>query len=253
MNTRIGKLILHRAYLDLKAEASQNYMGIAWWVLEPLMYMVAFYAIFEIFLQRGGPGFVGFLLCGLVFWRWFDAPVKRAGNSILGNGTLINQIYLPKLVFPLTEIAGGSLRFGIVLVLFLVFAAFYSDGPTLAWLALPALLLTQLLVIVGIGCLLSVLIPQYPDIRKFVENALLLMFYMSGIFFDTSRLGEEIQRWLNLNPMAVLIREYRNILLYGEWPNWESLAGVFVSGLILSLLGLYLLRRLDKKLAHYVN
>ena len=88
--------------MDLRAEAAQNLMGMLWWVLEPLLYLLAFYLIFEVFLERGGPGFVGFLLCGLVFWRWFDASLNRSSAALLANGRLINQIYLPKWVFPLT-------------------------------------------------------------------------------------------------------------------------------------------------------
>ncbi len=253
MKRHYFNLVLHRARLDLKAEAAQNYVGMLWWVLEPLLYLAAFYTIFEVFLQRGGPGFVGFLLCGLVFWRWFDTTAKKAGSAILGNGNLINQIYLPKWVFPLTAIAGDALRFCFVFVLFMLFAAVYGNGPSREWFAVVPLLALQLLFIVGWSFLLSVLIPVYPDLRKVVENFMLLMFYMSGIFFDVAHLGTDIQRWLNLNPMAVLIQAYRQVLLHNQWPAWDNLVNVLLSGAILTGTGIYLLRRMDRKLPHYVS
>jgi lipopolysaccharide transport system permease protein len=253
MKRHYVSLIWYRAWLDLKAEAAQNLMGMTWWVLEPLLYMTAFYLIFDVFLHRGGPGFIGFLLCGLVFWRWFDASVKRAGSSILVNGQLINQIYLPKWVFPLIEVTGNTLRFLAVLVLFLAFAAIYTGGPSWAWLAFLPLLLCELLLILGVGLLLSVLVPVYPDLRKVVDNLLLLMFYMSGIFFDISQLDAGIRDWLYLNPMAVLITEMRSVLLQSQSPDWQAVAWVALVGFALTLLGFALLHLFNRRLPHYVN
>ena len=253
MKRHYTNLIFHRAYIELKTEAVQNYIGVLWWVLEPLMYMCAFYIVFEIFLERGGPGFVGFLLCGLVFFRWFDGTTKNAGNSIMNNGALIRQIYLPKLIFPLTAVVSGTMRFCFILSLLLVFLCFYTEGPQLIWLSLPALLIVQFTMIAGLGTLFAVFVPIYPDLRKFIDNGMLLMFYMSGVFFDTSKLSEEAQRWLNLNPMAVLIQQYRQVLLHGQTPDWHSLATVFAVAAALLLIGLLLAHAFNRKLPNYVN
>ena len=253
MKRHYASLVVHRAWLDLRAEAAQNLMGMLWWVLEPLLYLLAFYLIFEVFLERGGPGFVGFLLCGLVFWRWFDASLKRSSAALLANGRLINQIYLPKWVFPLIEVVGGAMRFAVVLILFLVFAVLYTGGMTASWLGLLPLLLVELALICGLGLVLSVLVPLYPDLRKVVENFMLLMFYMSGIFFDISRLAPEVQQWLLLNPMAVLIQQFRRVLLQGYWPEWGALVGPGLAALGLVGIGMALLIVLDRKLPHYVN
>ena len=114
-----------------------------WWVLEPLLYLCAFYLIFEVFLQRGGEGFVGFLLCGLVFWRWFDTTIKRASASIQNSIGIINRAYLPKWVFPATEVASGTARFVFVLALFLLFCVFYLGQASSVWLSISFLLLVQ--------------------------------------------------------------------------------------------------------------
>ena len=181
------------------------------------------------------------------------SSVKRAGTAILSNGQLINQIYLPKWVFPLIEVAGNSLRFAAVLALFLVFAAFYTDGPAWAWWAVLPLLLCELILILGLGLLLSVLIPIYPDLRKIIDNLMLLMFYMSGIFFDISRLDADVQQWLYLNPMAVLIQQMRAVLLQAQSPDWSALAWIALAGLVMTGLGLALLHVYNRKLPHYVN
>jgi lipopolysaccharide transport system permease protein len=47
---RYLELILYRAYADLKAEAARGYLGVLWWIIEPLLYLGMFsvYFIYEI-------------------------------------------------------------------------------------------------------------------------------------------------------------------------------------------------------------
>ncbi|MBL4567407.1 MAG: ABC transporter permease, partial [Porticoccus sp.] len=85
---------------ELKAESSRSYLGFFWWILEPALYMVAFYIVFALVFQRGGPGFIPFLLCGLVVWKWFGSVVSGSANVILSSSALIRQVYIPKYLLP---------------------------------------------------------------------------------------------------------------------------------------------------------
>jgi lipopolysaccharide transport system permease protein len=238
-------LIRYRAYADLKSDSYQSFLGSIWWVLDPLLYLVVFYIVFEVFLKRGGEGFVGFLLCGLVFWRWFDICVKRAASSIQGNSGVINQVYLPKLMFPIIDIVISTYRFVFVLILLLLFIVLYRGHLTVYWLSLPLIMLTQMLLIFGLGIMLSLCVPFLPDIRKLLDNGMMLLFYMSGIFFDISKLSEKNQQLLNLNPMAQLIQQYRKVFLQDQWPDWSGLGAIAFISVILLVTGLYAGKKLD--------
>ncbi len=237
----------------LKADSATYYLGTLWWVLEPLLYLTAFYVVFGLVMERGGPGYVGFLLAGLVFFRWFSVSVTMASNSIISNSRLINQIYLPKIIFPLVQICCGGLRFGVVLSLFLPFIWFYTGTISMAWWGLPLLMLVQLTLIVGAGFMLAFLIPIYPDLRKIVENLMMLMFYMSGVFFDISRAPEAVQKWLYLNPMAVLLEQYRGVFIYSQFPDVGALAWPMAFSLALFAYGSWALVRYDRKFPYYVG
>ena len=79
------ELVWYKAYADLRAEAARAYLGVLWWVLEPLLYICVFYVVFGILLDRGGQGFVSFMLCGLVVWRWFSS--HDCGSAFLEGGS----------------------------------------------------------------------------------------------------------------------------------------------------------------------
>lgn len=238
-------IILYRIYVDVRNELYRSHMGIFWWLLEPAMYLGAFYFVFETIFQRGGPGFVGFLLIGLMFWRWFDNSVKRAAGAILANANLIQQVKLPKIMYPISELGSALVRFLFVLPILFLFLWGYQGEVHATTLYLPVLMLIQILLAAGVSTLLAALIPFATDLRKLLDHGLMLMFYMSGIFFDIARAPEHLQKWLYMNPMATLIKEYRGILLHGETPDFAALAVVLAVGLVLLWFGIWLIRRFD--------
>jgi lipopolysaccharide transport system permease protein len=239
-------LIRYRAYVDLKSESAQSYLGMLWWILDPLFYLGIYYLVFGIVLQRGGEGFVGFLLCGLVFWRWFANSVLRASNSIQNNVGIISQVYVPKLIFPIVETISNAYRFLFILLIFLVFLVIYRQQVQWVWLSAGLVFTTELLLIFGVGICLALVVPFFPDIRKLVDNTMMLFFYMSGIFFDIHKLDPQVQKYLFLNPMAVLVDQYRAVFFRDQLPDFAALGNVALVGVGLCMIGFYAGSKLDK-------
>jgi lipopolysaccharide transport system permease protein len=238
------EIIWYKALAELRAEAARSFLGFLWWILEPIIYMAAFYVVFGIIFERGGADFVPFLLCGLVAWKWFASTVTSAANTIPANAGLMQQVYLPKHVFPAIVLVVNTMKFLVVLGLLLIFLVVYGHAPSAAWLALPALVLVQCLVIAAVAGLVSSIVPFVPDFKLLMDNAMMLLFFISGVFFDIGTVSEGLRFILKLNPMAGIIDGYRTILIGGQWPNWSYLGVVSV----LSLIGIWFASRL---LSHY--
>ncbi len=225
MWSRYLDLILYKTYADLRAEAARTYLGFLWWVFEPIMYMSVFYLIFGLLMNRGPEDFVPFLLVGLSIWQWFKSCLSHGGVSIYNGRLLMRQVHLPKVLFPIILILTDSVKFVFILSLLLVFLWSQGYGPSLTYLALPLVLGTQLLFITGCVLLLAAIIPFLPDLRFVVENLLQAVFFVSGIFFEADKVvPEEYKFYYYLNPMATLIEDYRDILMYQSWPDWSGLA-----------------------------
>jgi len=240
-------LVQYRSYVDLKSESAQSYLGMLWWVLDPLFYLGMFYLVFGVILERGGEGFVGFLLCGLVFWRWFANSVQKASRSIQNNSSIITQVCLPKLIFPIVDIVSNTYRFLFILLIFVAFLIIYRGVIDAVWLSACVVFTAQLVLILGVGMSLSLIIPLFPDIKKLIDNVLTLLFYLSGIFFDINELSASLKEYLLLNPMAVLIEQYRRIFLSDEVVNLGELSYVYAVGIILLLMSILWGMRFDKQ------
>ena len=100
INRNYLSLVLQKAQSDFISETRRGYMGILWWVVEPVLYLSVFYIIFVLVFNRGGADAVSFLLTGLVVWKWFGSSIPQCTNSLYANNGFIRQGCIRKMVFP---------------------------------------------------------------------------------------------------------------------------------------------------------
>ncbi len=236
-------LIRYKTYADLKAETQRTYLGFLWWVIEPIMYMGVFYIFFGLLLGHKTDDFVPFLLIGLTIWQWFKSCLSHGSETILGGHTLMQQVFLPKVIFPIILLLTDTVKFLFILALLLIFLWTYGYEVGLSYIALPILLMVQLLFTAMLTFLLAAIVPFLPDLRFVVENVLLAVFFMSGVMISPDIVPAEYKMYYYLNPMANIIDDYRNILMHNQWPDWTSL-GIIA---FISLIGIALTVRLIKR------
>lgn len=242
------EVVLFGVYGELRTEVAKRLLGFLWWIIEPVMYMAVFYVVFGLALRQGGPDYVPFLLSGMIAWKWFDGSVRQASTSLAMNAGLIQQIYVPKYLFALIQILGNSFKFLIILGLLLVFLLIIGKQPGLEWFALLPVILTQLAFIIALGFLLAAVVPFAQDLRQVVDNLLMLMMFMSGIFFSAEKVPESMRFAFELNPMVRIIAAYRDVLLHGAWPDWAGLAYVWLVALPVLFVAMAIFRRYER---HY--
>lgn len=248
MNLRNSfELILYKAYADLRAEAARSYLGLLWWIIEPILYLSAFYILFVLVLQRGGPDFVPTFLCGAVVWKWFDSGLKGGSHAISAHRGLLQQVYVPKYIFPVIAVLGSTARFLPVFMIFAIFLLLYGIPAQITWLAAPLVMLTQLCLVMALAMLVGAITPFLPDLKPAIDHGMMMLFFISGVFFNINDVHEPLKSYLMLNPMAGLIDEYRNIMIRGIWPDTGHLAIILFSSIALAALALVLLKQMDHK------
>lgn len=239
-------LIQYKAWADLRSEARRYYISYLWWVIEPIMEMLIFYVVFGLLMKQNRPHYVQFLLIGLSTWKWFATTVQHAGNSILNSRSLIQQVNLPKTIFPLIVVYTDTFKFMIVFAIVIGYLVFSDFMPGSACMYLPLLLLTQLALILAVGLFFSAIIPFIPDLGILLENGLRFVFFLSGIFYVPDGLSPKMQFWFYINPMAFVMDGYRRILLYDQMIDIERLLAVLAVSLTGILLSERLILRFDK-------
>jgi lipopolysaccharide transport system permease protein len=246
LQSKYFNIIKYQVYAQLKQEASRGFLGFLWWILDPLLYMLAFYTVFALGLRGKGPDFAPFLLCGLVPWKWFASTVNRGATSILRNSSLMNQVDLPKHIFPTTTLLVNAFKFSITFCVLILFLQFFGYSINAYWLYLPVLICSQVIFLMALCLFLSAIVPFIPDLKIVIENALMFLFFVSGIFFDINNLDPEIAGIFKLNPMAIFIDSYRAIFLHSKMPEFSHIFVIDVLAIILIIISFRILTKHSK-------
>lgn len=237
---------MYKAYAELRTEIARSYMGLLWWIIEPMLFMAGFYVVFAYGFRSGKEGFATFLLIGLVPWKWFSSTISTGSNAIMANMGVIRQIALPKYVLPLSVMMANTVKFGIILLLLVLYLAANGIYPGMMWLALPLIIIVQFMFMAALTCILAAVVPLVPDLKLLVSNGLTVGMLISGIFFDIKEFPPDVAFYLRLNPMATILESYRLVFLNGAWPDWQALTITAIICIPVIFLGLLLMARLDR-------
>jgi lipopolysaccharide transport system permease protein len=240
------QLALYKTYAELKSEAARTYLSFLWWIVEPVLMMMVFYLVFGLLLNRFAEDFVPFLLVGLIVWRWFDSSISSGSAAILSNRPLMNQVYVPKVIFPIVSLLVNTFKFAVVFLLLVIFLQFYGKTFTVAYWGLPLLLTSQFCLNVACAFFLAATVPLLPDLRIVVTNVMRVLFFLSGVFFSTERIPDSYREYLSLNPMFTLIENYRSVLLMGTWPDFSPLATIVLVSSVIIACSVLLMMKLDR-------
>ena len=158
----------------------------------------------------------------------------------------MNQISIPKLFFPTVVIFQDLFKSSLVFLLLFGFVWVSGHVPSVHWLAIPVLMLMQLIFVSALALFVSMIVPFIPDMRFIVNTGIMMMMFGSGIFYNYNDVILPEHRELFLaNPMANLIRSYREVLLEGVWPDWGSLAYMSGACLLLLAVAILIMKKLD--------
>jgi lipopolysaccharide transport system permease protein len=217
------ELIWTKAVFNLRSEVHRNYLSYGWWVLEPLLHMVVYYLVFGLLLQRGGENYTVFLLTGLIPWMWFSKAVGSSSASILNGQNLMLQVGIPSIVFPLVSLLQATLKQLPVFVLLLSFIWLQGHVPGTHWWGLFPVIVVQALLTIAFACTVAAVIPFIRDLSYLVPTGLTFLMFLSGIFYDYRMISADWQELFLLNPVAFLLKCYREIFIDSVLPDLVTL------------------------------
>jgi len=248
-------IVLYRTIAGIKSEGRQNYLGYFWFLLEPTLSTAVLYVVFtQIKVYNGGARYVAFLLIGMLTWNWFESSCIMGSLSIKMKFGVLNQYNLPKYIFPLVTILVNTWKFLWVFLVILIVSAILGFPPNMHFFYLPLIMAIQFLLIFGITMPLSIGVTLANDLLTVVSSLFRLMFFLSGIFFDSKFVPEDLRSWFYANPMAVIIEAYRAVILDGgKTPDFSRLSEAAIFSLAFLIVGLALHYHYDKKLLKLTN
>lgn len=242
------------AMRDIKVRYKQTMLGVAWVVLQPLASAVIFATVFGNLagLKSDGAPYILFVFAAMLPWNLLASGLNRAGNSLIGDASLISKVYFPRIIIPISSLAAGLVDFAVTCGVMVVLCALYGVGPALTWLAVLPLIALTLVVILGMSLFFSAMGVYYRDFRYLLPFAIQAWMYGSPLVYSTTLVPARWQVFYYLNPMAGIIDGFRWALLGNrEFPSL-GLAMAVPEALVVFLVGFYVFQRVERSFADVI-
>ena len=228
---------------DFETRYKGSVAGWFWGVIHPLVLLLVYTFVFSVCLgQKPGPGEVTqnyplFLFAGMLPWLLFNETVTRSTVALLEQSTLITKTVFPSEVVPIAIFLSSLVSHLIAVALALAGALIFLHRVSPALLALPLVVMFLGLFSVGLGWVTASLQVYLRDTAQVLAVALTLWFWATPIFISERNFPKRFRFLLHVNPLAPMVRAYREMLLGGTLPRMDELAIAAAWGLLMFVAG----------------
>lgn len=250
---RYRDLVSLFVYRDFVARYKQTILGPLWYLIQPLFTTIVFTIVFGNIAgipTDGVPKFL-FYMAGSITWAYFAECLNKTHNTFTANATVFGKVYFPRLAIPLSVVISNLVTFGVQLLFFLLFFAYFrwKDAPidpTPQLLLLPILVLMMAGMGLGLGLTVSAVTTRYRDLSHLVSFGVSLLMYGTPVVYPLSEVPETY-RWLVMaNPMTAVVETVRYAFLgSGTFDPWLLAYSVGVTIFVL-LLGILVFHRVER-------
>ena len=225
---------------ELTLRYKRSVIGIGWTLLNPMLTSLILWWVFSfVFASRlpDGTQFAPYLMAGVLLSAFVNQGIPSAAEAIASNGSILTKVYVRPQIFTISSALASLVNFAIGMLPFIVVV--YISGQHIVW-TFPLVFVVGFflaLMIAGIGLMFSILYIRFDDARNIVALLLMLLTYLTPIFYPINILSEKMQNVINANPFT----SYLNCIRWAASNNSEATLTnwivVFATGLITPIIG----------------
>lgn len=252
------ELLYFLVWRDIKVRYKQTVLGMFWIVLQPVVSMVVFSALFGELLNvpSGGVPYPVFAYVALLPWNYFSSSLNKSSTSLVGNAQLITKVYFPRLIIPISSVLSGLVDFGVAFLVLIVLMVYYGINLTLAAVSLPLFLLLALCTALGFSLWLSALNVRFRDISYLIPFLVQIWMYVTPVIYGSTLVPERLRFVLGLNPMTGVVEGFRWALLGSQLADARPPDVLFIIAIVITVLvllsGAVFFRRTERSFADIV-
>ncbi len=237
---------------DLKVKYRRSVLGYLWSLLNPLMMMLIISYVFSHAFKADIQYFPLYVVSGNVLFTFFNDSTNYAMHSITGNGELIKKVYIPKYIFPLSNVLSSFVTALFSLLAVLIVMIFLRVPFHWQILAVPIPIFFEFVFCVGVGLILAALSVYFRDINHLYGVLTLAWMYATPIFSPVNALPEKVMRIIKLNPLYHYIQFFRLLIMEGYIPDINTWIACMVSSFVSLLIGVILFRKMQRNFILYL-
>ena len=243
----------------VKRDFAKRFVGSAggwvWGLVHPLVMLLSYTFVFQICLkQEPAPGevtsnYTVFLMASYLPWLLFQDAVMRSSTVLVENSNLITKTVFPSEILPITVFLSSLLNHLLALGLMMAVIGIWTRELSMMALMLPVYMALLGLFAVGVGWIVSSLQVYLRDTAQMLTVIMTLWFWVTPIFISEQQIPESFRFLIRFNPLALVVRAYRERLLSYRLPDLTELGMLTAYSVAMFVLGGLFFRHLKRGFA----
>lgn len=193
-----------------------------------------------------------FYLCSNAIWTFFSTCLINNANTFTENAYVFGKVYFPRLTMPISNILSCAIRFGIQMILVLLFMVYFLIQGQVAphwaaWILIPLELVHLGVLGMGFGIIVSSMTTKYRDLGVLVGFGVSLWMYLTPIVYPLSIAAEGwMKTLLMLNPVTIPVEIIRYAVVGKGTFLWGYYGLSWLLTLAVALLGIMIFNKVER-------
>ena len=224
------ELIIALAKREVASRYKGSTFGILWSFIHPIFMLAVYTFVFSVVFKarwdaklESKTEFAMVLFVGLIIFNLFSECIGRAPTLITQNANYVKKVVFPLEVLPCIALGAALFQAVMNLAVWFFFYSVFFGVPHIESLLIPLVITPFVLMTLGLSWLLSSLGAFLRDLSQIVSMSLMVLMFLSPIFYPVSALPEKFQVFLKINPLTLTIEQARGLLVYGTLPSLTTL------------------------------
>lgn len=249
---RFSFLIQQLVSRDFSTKYRQSLLGVLWSFLNPLLTTFVLYFVFSTIFQSSTPNFTVYLLSGLVMYNFFTEATSLGLEAITANANLINKVYVPRYIYPLSRVFSSVINLAISIVPLIITCLVTGLRITKAYFLLPFPLLCICCFACGMSFLLATCNVFFRDTKFLWGIITMLWMYLTPLFYPETIIPAGFLTLYHMNPLYQFIYFLRCIVIDGVTPQPIIYLYSLLGAIIPLLVGILVFNREQHKFVMYL-
>ena len=232
----------------------QTILGPAWIFLTPLFSSIVQAFVFGGIagIETDGVPMLLFYLTSNAIWAYFSNCLTMNANTFTENAYVFGKVYFPRLTTPISNVLSSVIRFGIQMILVLIFMVYFLFRGEVApnwgsWLMIPVELVHLGILGMGFGIIVSSMTTKYRDLTVLVGFGVSLWMYLTPIVYPMSTLTEGWMKTILLcNPVTTAVEMIRYAVLGKGTLDWGFYGLSWLITMIVALFGIMIFNKVER-------
>lgn len=237
---------------EIRGKYKGSFLGVLWSFVNPLLSVLVYAIVFPLILKNTQEHYVTYLIIGIIPWNFFVYSISQGTTTIMVNGGIIKKVYFPREILPISVVSSALVNFLISCLIILLFLLFSGIGISKYIVFMPIVIIIQYIMTLGIVFITSAINVYIRDAEYIINFFINMLFYATPILYSQEIIPARWRNILSLNPMAIIINGYRDILYYQRIPDFTYVLLLFLFSILLLLFGIFVFKKLERGFAEEV-